>query len=61
MYENRMLGLPRMRMLKVHNRSCTIHPDFINAIKVCYAPYKEEFEDKEDFLPSYRNLSSDRA
>lgn len=62
MYENRMLGLPRIRQLKVTNSSCyPIHKDFVNAIKVCYAPYAEEYEDKEPFLPPYRNLSSDRA
>ena len=62
MYENRMLGLPRIRMLKVTNDSCMpIHKDFVNAIKVCYAPYQVKYEDKEPFLPPYRNLSSDRA
>ena len=61
MYENRMLGLPRMRMLKVTNNSCPIHKDFKNAIKVCYAGYEEQYEDKQPFLPPYRNLSSDRA
>ena len=61
MYENRMLGLPRMRMLKVTNDSCPIHKDFKNAIKVCYAGYEEQYEEKQPFLPPYRNLSSDRA
>ena len=61
MYENRMLGLPRMRQLKVRNNSCPIHPDFANAIKVCYAPYTVDAEEHEPFLPTYRNLSSDRA
>ena len=61
MYENRMLGLPRMRMLKVTNNSCPIHKDFKNAIKVCYAGYEEQYEEKQPFLPPYRNLSSDRA
>ena len=35
MYENRMLGVPRMRQLKVANTSClaTLNPDFATAIR----------------------------
>ena len=28
LYENRMLGLPRIRQLRVRNDSCQIHPHF---------------------------------
>ena len=34
LYENRLLGLPRIRQLRVRNDTCEIHPDFQNAIKV---------------------------
>ena len=34
MYSNRMLGVPRLRMLRVNNQSCNIPEDFEDAIKV---------------------------
>lgn len=35
MYENRMLGVPRMRQLKVGETSCmhNVNPDFLSAIR----------------------------
>ena len=54
MYENRMLGQARIRQLRVHNKSCDIHEHFQQAIKVCYAPYKEAYEEKRPFKPIFR-------
>ena len=34
MYSNRMLGVPRMRQIRVTNQSCLIPEDFKEAIKV---------------------------
>ena len=34
MYSNRLLGIPRMRQLRVTNQSCLIPEDFKDAIKV---------------------------
>ena len=57
MYENRMLGVPRMRQIKVHETSCDIYEDFKSAIKKCYAPYEEAFEDKKSYIPEHRKGS----
>ncbi|CAP32481.1 Protein CBR-PKD-2 [Caenorhabditis briggsae] len=46
-YENRILGEPRIRMLKVTNDSCTVMKSFQREIKECFANYEEKFEDRE--------------
>ncbi|CAI5448311.1 unnamed protein product [Caenorhabditis angaria] len=46
-YENRILGQPRIRMLKVVNDSCTVMTSFQREIKECYANYQEKYEDQE--------------
>jgi len=61
LYENRMLGLPRIRQLRVQNLSCEIHPDFQNAIRYCYNEYQESKEDRAIFGPGYRDKSSASA
>ncbi|CAJ0937752.1 unnamed protein product, partial [Mesorhabditis belari] len=47
-YENKLLGRPRIRMLKVTNNSCTVVDPFVREIKECFAPYTESKEDHED-------------
>lgn len=54
----RLLGVPRMRQLRVNNRSCTVPTYFDEQIKVCYGGYSESIEDKADFAPSHRTYSS---
>ena len=61
MYENRILGLPRIRMLKVHDSSCAVEPSFEKAIRKCYASYDQEHEDKETTIPEFRKYSSEGA
>ena len=58
LYENRLLGLPRLRQLRVHNESCTVHSDFQNAIKQCFAAYDSSIEDKDPFGNGYRKKTS---
>ena len=48
-YENKILGVPRIRQLRVRNDSCIIQSDFQDTIKLCYAPYSEGVEDKSAF------------
>lgn len=48
-YENKLLGVPRLRQLKVRNDSCTVHEDFANEIKACYDAYAETLEDRNSF------------
>lgn len=45
-YENKLLGVPRLRQLKVSSNSCTVHPDFSEVIRDCYGTYAKNLEDK---------------
>nr|XP_010587368.1 polycystic kidney disease 2-like 1 protein [Loxodonta africana] len=47
-YENLLLGVPRLRQLRVRNDSCVVHEDFREDILSCYDVYSL---DKEDQLP----------
>ncbi|XP_073934629.1 polycystin-2-like protein 1 isoform X1 [Castor canadensis] len=47
-YENLLLGLPRLRQLRVRNDSCVVHEDFREDILSCYDVYSP---DKEEQLP----------
>ncbi|XP_060096937.1 polycystin-2-like protein 1 [Heteronotia binoei] len=48
-YENLLLGVPRLRQLKVQNNSCIVHEDFKEDIFGCYDVYSEEEEDRSPF------------
>ncbi|ELT90189.1 hypothetical protein CAPTEDRAFT_169289 [Capitella teleta] len=48
-YENKLLGVPRVRQLKVRNDSCVVHDDFKENIKACYDTYASSIEDKNPF------------
>ena len=58
MYENRMLGVPRMRQIRVTETSCLgdMNQDFSSAIRKCYSPYglRDDDEDKADYIPEHR-------
>lgn len=45
-YENRLLGEPRIRMIKVKNDSCDVMKSFQREIKECFANYNKKYEDK---------------
>ncbi|CAI4223852.1 unnamed protein product [Auanema sp. JU1783] len=49
MYENKLLGRPVIRMLKVHNKSCVVPESFSREIKQCFSNYKEKHADKLSF------------
>ncbi|XP_022247733.1 polycystin-2-like, partial [Limulus polyphemus] len=49
LYENRLLGSPRLRQLRVRNDSCDVHEDFTSAISSCYNSYSRETEDMKPF------------
>ncbi|XP_076327573.1 polycystin-2-like protein 1 [Tachypleus tridentatus] len=51
LYENRLLGSPRLRQLRVRNDSCNVHDEFKNAISNCYEVYSPDVEDKKPFGP----------
>ncbi|XP_069341463.1 polycystin-2 [Eulemur rufifrons] len=50
-YENLLLGVPRMRQLKVRNGSCSIPQDLRDEIKECYDVYSASSEDRAPFGP----------
>ena len=47
--ENRILGVPRLRQLKVRKDSCTVHEDFKSEISECYDVYSEKQEEQDPF------------
>uniref|UniRef100_UPI00358FF19E polycystin-2-like protein 1 n=1 Tax=Myxine glutinosa TaxID=7769 RepID=UPI00358FF19E len=50
-YENLLLGVPRIRQLKIKNGSCTVPKDFRKEIDSCYGLYTSSMEDKQTFGP----------
>uniref|UniRef100_A0A8I5R8N5 Polycystin-2 n=1 Tax=Papio anubis TaxID=9555 RepID=A0A8I5R8N5_PAPAN len=50
-YENLLLGVPRIRQLRVRNGSCSIPQDLRDEIKECYDVYSVSSEDRAPFGP----------
>ncbi|PVD39586.1 hypothetical protein C0Q70_02221 [Pomacea canaliculata] len=50
-YENKLLGVPRLRQLRVHSNSCQVHDDFSDFIQQCYDAYSDTIEDTTTFGP----------
>uniref|UniRef100_A0A3B3CD97 Polycystic kidney disease 2-like 1 n=1 Tax=Oryzias melastigma TaxID=30732 RepID=A0A3B3CD97_ORYME len=48
-YENMLLGVPRMRQIKMKNNSCKVHQDFREEIFGCFDVYDEKKEDDLNF------------
>ncbi|KAF7666868.1 hypothetical protein LDENG_00089920 [Lucifuga dentata] len=48
-YENMLLGVPRMRQIKIKNNSCKVHSDFENEIDGCFDVYNDKKEDDLSF------------
>ncbi|XP_061140397.1 polycystin-2-like protein 1 [Syngnathus typhle] len=48
-YENMLLGVPRMRQIKIKNNSCKVHKDFQDEITGCYDVYNDKKEDDLNF------------
>uniref|UniRef100_A0A8D2D513 Polycystin-2-like protein 2 n=1 Tax=Sciurus vulgaris TaxID=55149 RepID=A0A8D2D513_SCIVU len=48
-YENIILGVPRVRQLKVRNNTCKIYSSFESLMSECYDKYTAENEDLSDF------------
>jgi len=51
LYENHMLGVPRLRQIRVRNDSCEVHADFSNAIRQCYSAFSSSAIDETSFGP----------
>nr|XP_020850205.1 polycystic kidney disease 2-like 1 protein isoform X1 [Phascolarctos cinereus] len=50
-YENLLLGVPRLRQLRVRNDSCAVHEDFQEDILGCYDVYSPDKEERLPFGP----------
>ncbi|XP_076830129.1 polycystin-2 isoform X2 [Brachyhypopomus gauderio] len=48
-YENLLLGVPRLRQVKVLNHSCPVHEDLRDEVYDCYSTYSPSIEDKASF------------
>ncbi|KAG1951065.1 polycystic kidney disease 2-like 1 protein [Pimephales promelas] len=48
-YENLLLGVPRIRQLKVKSNSCKVHKDFQQEISECFDVYSDKKEDDSRF------------
>lgn len=48
-YENILLGVPRVRQLRVRNSTCQVYPAFQSLASDCYNKYTAENEDFSDF------------
>ena len=55
MYENILLGLPRIRQVRVKKKSCRIFPDFKDRIKECYGHYDLSREETQPLSQRWRN------
>lgn len=52
-YENIILGVPRVRQLKVRNDTCKVYSAFQSLMTECYDKYTAENEDLSDFGPQH--------
>lgn len=50
-YENLLLGVPRLRQVKVRNESCSVHEDLRDEVQDCYNMYTPSNEDTAPFGP----------
>jgi len=48
-YGNRLVGVPRLRQLRVRNDSCSIHPDFKSYVTECFGQYSEATQSVESY------------
>ncbi|KAJ8388264.1 hypothetical protein AAFF_G00135250 [Aldrovandia affinis] len=48
-YENLLLGVPRIRQVKVRNQSCSVHQDLQGEVQDCYNMYSSSNEDSAPF------------
>jgi len=59
LFENKILGLPRLRQLRVTNHSCVVHKKFQSTIPDCYGPYSGGNEDRNGYQSQIYNYTAD--
>ncbi|CAF1297093.1 unnamed protein product [Rotaria sordida] len=57
LFENKILGLPRFRQLRVTNHSCTVHEKFQQSIRECYGPYSTSKENRSSYTPENNTIT----
>lgn len=57
LFENKILGLPRLRQLRVTNHSCVVHEKFQSTIAECYGPYSSGRENRTTYTPAGYNVT----
>ncbi len=58
LFENKILGLPRLRQLRVTNHSCIVHKKFQSTIPECYGPYSTSKENRSSYAPNNDNVTT---
>lgn len=48
-FESKLMGVPRLRQMRVRNGSCVVHSMFKNTISDCYASYSYFSESQNPF------------
>jgi hypothetical protein len=48
-FENKLLGVPRLRQVRVSQGSCKVNSKFQRTISTCYATYSSSAESKDPF------------
>lgn len=57
LFENKILGLPRLRQLRVTNHSCVVHEKFQSSINECYGAYSTGRENRTTYTPENNNIT----
>jgi len=57
LFENKILGLPRLRQLRVTNHSCKVHEKFQAIIPDCYGVYSRSRENRTTYTPENVNVT----
>ena len=60
-FENRVLGVARMRQLRVMGNSCVIPDDFKQEIKYCFADWSANFDDTTPYGLYQANVTNNTA
>jgi hypothetical protein len=58
LFENKILGVPRLRQLRVTNHSCTVYKKFQSTIPECFAPYSSSKENRSTYGPINDTLTA---
>lgn len=50
-YESKLLGVPRLRQVRVKNNTCTLDSNFQDSVNGCYGEYTSWYEFKDSYGP----------